>query len=133
MIDPSELLCFMFATCLFRVDACLSHVRLPVCPFWAPVYLLLTPVCLVLQADASLELEQRQFDQASLDYVCLLQEVQQRKKFEFVETVSVKAAGVYERVAKFVASLLSVEGGSGFDRSESFVTGKLHCANGRLL
>ena len=60
----------------------------------------LTPCCRILtpfadswllpfQADASLEQEQRQFDQASLDYVCLLQEVQQRKKFEFVETVGI--------------------------------------------
>ncbi|XP_043224068.1 rho GTPase-activating protein 26-like isoform X1 [Amphibalanus amphitrite] len=40
-----------------------------------------------LREDALLEQEQRQFDQASLDYVCLLQEVQQRKKFEFVETL----------------------------------------------
>lgn len=40
-----------------------------------------------LQADASLEMEQRHFCQASLEYVFLLQEVQERKKFEFVETV----------------------------------------------
>ncbi len=42
---------------------------------------------LFLQADASLEMEQRHFCQASLEYVFLLQEVQERKKFEFVETV----------------------------------------------
>ena len=41
-----------------------------------------------LQADASVEMEQRYFAQASLEYVFLLQEVQERKKFEFVETVS---------------------------------------------
>ena len=40
------------------------------------------------QADASVEMEQRHFVHASLDYVFLLQEVQERKKFEFVETVS---------------------------------------------
>ena len=33
-------------------------------------------------------MERRYFVQASLDYVCMLQEVQERKKFEFVETVS---------------------------------------------
>lgn len=31
---------------------------------------------------------ERHFSQASLEYVFLLQEVQERKKFEFVETVS---------------------------------------------
>ncbi|KAG7171020.1 Rho GTPase-activating protein 10-like [Homarus americanus] len=39
------------------------------------------------QADASVEMEQRHFVHASLDYVFLLQEVQERKKFEFVETL----------------------------------------------
>ncbi|KAK7602050.1 hypothetical protein V9T40_009491 [Parthenolecanium corni] len=39
------------------------------------------------EADASLEMEQRHFCQASLEYVFLLQEVQERKKFEFVETL----------------------------------------------
>ena len=43
---------------------------------------------LLLQADASLELERRDFIRAGLEYVCLIQEVQERKKFEFVETVS---------------------------------------------
>lgn len=42
----------------------------------------------MFQADATLEMEQRHFCQASLEYVFLLQEVQERKKFEFVETVS---------------------------------------------
>ena len=40
-----------------------------------------------LQADATLEMEQRDFARAALEYVCLIQEVQERKKFEFVETV----------------------------------------------
>ena len=39
------------------------------------------------QADASLEMEHRDFIRAGLEYVCLIQEVQERKKFEFVETV----------------------------------------------
>ncbi|XP_037778389.1 rho GTPase-activating protein 26-like [Penaeus monodon] len=39
------------------------------------------------EADASVEMEQRHFVHASLDYVFLLQEVQERKKFEFVETL----------------------------------------------
>lgn len=34
-------------------------------------------------------MEQRAFHKASMDYVFRLQEVQERKKFEFVETVSV--------------------------------------------
>lgn len=40
-----------------------------------------------IQADAILEMEQRHFCQASLEYVFRLQEVHERKKFEFVETV----------------------------------------------
>ena len=32
-------------------------------------------------------MEQRDFARAALEYVCLIQEVQERKKFEFVETV----------------------------------------------
>ena len=42
----------------------------------------------LFQADATLEMEQRDFARAALEYVCLIQEVQERKKFEFVETVS---------------------------------------------
>ena len=45
-------------------------------------------VC-VVQADAALEMEGRHFYQASMQYVLLLQEVHERKKFEFVETVSI--------------------------------------------
>jgi hypothetical protein len=44
---------------------------------------------IVLQADATLVMEHRHFVSTSLGYVFLLQEVQERKKFEFVETVSV--------------------------------------------
>ena len=50
-----------------------------------------------IKADATLEMEQRDFIRAGLEYVCLIQEVQERKKFEFVETVSliVAALGIY--------------------------------------
>uniref|UniRef100_T1KVQ9 BAR domain-containing protein n=1 Tax=Tetranychus urticae TaxID=32264 RepID=T1KVQ9_TETUR len=41
------------------------------------------------EADATLLMEQRHFISASLEYVCKLQEVQERKKFEFVETVRI--------------------------------------------
>lgn len=40
-----------------------------------------------MQADVQLELAERSFTHASLDYVYRLQEVQERKKFEFVETL----------------------------------------------
>ncbi|KRY70616.1 Rho GTPase-activating protein 10 [Trichinella pseudospiralis] len=40
------------------------------------------------EADIALEAEQRQFYRASLDYVCVLQSVQERMKFEFVENLS---------------------------------------------
>lgn len=39
------------------------------------------------EADATLVMEQRHFVRASLEYVFLLQAVQERKKFEFVETL----------------------------------------------
>ena len=42
----------------------------------------------MFQADAALEMERIKFYQDSMKYVLLLQEVQERKKFEFVETVS---------------------------------------------
>ena len=35
-----------------------------------------------------MEMEHRDFVLAGLEYVCLIQEVQERKKFEFVEIVS---------------------------------------------
>lgn len=41
----------------------------------------------IQEADASLDLEQRHFVQASLDYVLRLQEVHESKKFEFVERI----------------------------------------------
>ena len=34
----------------------------------------------ILQADATLEMEQRDFARAALEYVCLIQEVQERKR-----------------------------------------------------
>jgi len=40
-----------------------------------------------VQADASLEMERKHFYQESMKYVLLLQAVQERKKFEFVEIV----------------------------------------------
>jgi len=40
-----------------------------------------------MQADASLEMERKHFYQESMKYVFLLQAVQERKKFEFVEIV----------------------------------------------
>ena len=42
----------------------------------------------VFQADAQVEMEKRGFYQASMKYVLKLQEVQEKKKFEFVEIVS---------------------------------------------
>lgn len=40
------------------------------------------------QADNQLQAEKRLFHQTALDYVVKLQEVNEKKKFEFVETVS---------------------------------------------
>lgn len=40
-----------------------------------------------LQADASVDMAERHFFTASMDYVYLIQEVHERKKFEFVETL----------------------------------------------
>ncbi|XP_025831780.1 rho GTPase-activating protein 26, partial [Agrilus planipennis] len=39
------------------------------------------------EADASVDMAERHFYNASMEYVCLIQEVQERKKFEFVETL----------------------------------------------
>lgn len=39
------------------------------------------------QADATVGMEKRHFCDASMQYVCLIQEVHERKKFEFVETL----------------------------------------------
>lgn len=41
----------------------------------------------VLQADAAMDMAERDFCQASLEYVFQLQAVQERKKFELVETL----------------------------------------------
>ena len=41
------------------------------------------------QADQLLQSEKRLFHQSALDYVVKLQEVNEKKKFEFVETVSI--------------------------------------------
>lgn len=40
------------------------------------------------EADATLDLEQRHFHQASLDYVDVLQTAQERMKFDFVELIT---------------------------------------------
>lgn len=40
------------------------------------------------QADATLDMEERELCQASMQYVFRLQELEELKKFEFVETVS---------------------------------------------
>lgn len=39
------------------------------------------------QADASVDMAERHFYMASMDYVVQIQEVHERKKFEFVETL----------------------------------------------
>ncbi|CAH0560204.1 unnamed protein product [Brassicogethes aeneus] len=39
------------------------------------------------EADASVDMAERHFYKASMEYVCLIQEVHERKKFEFVETL----------------------------------------------
>ena len=41
-----------------------------------------------MQADNSLQMEKKYFHQTALDYVFKLQEVNEKKKFEFVESVS---------------------------------------------
>lgn len=40
------------------------------------------------QADIQVEVMRQHFQEESLDYVCRLQEIQERKKFECVEPVS---------------------------------------------
>ena len=42
-----------------------------------------------LQADESVDQERKGFCRESMDYVLMLQEVQERKKFEFVELVGI--------------------------------------------
>lgn len=46
-------------------------------------------IFVVFQADATLDMERRGFYEQSMKYVLQLQEVQERKKFEFVEIVSI--------------------------------------------
>ncbi|XP_015923916.1 rho GTPase-activating protein 26 [Parasteatoda tepidariorum] len=46
------------------------------------------------EADATLEMEQRHFFQASLEYASLLMKIQEKKKFEFVETILSFMAGL---------------------------------------
>ena len=41
----------------------------------------------LFQADANLQIQTKKFREETLDYVFLLQQVQERKKFDFVETV----------------------------------------------
>ena len=54
-----------------------------------PGYLIINWICrLHTQADSQLQNEKRSFHQTALDYVVKLQEVNEKKKFEFVETVS---------------------------------------------
>lgn len=45
-------------------------------------------VCSPPQADIQVETMRNHFQEESLDYVCKLQEIQERKKFECVEPVS---------------------------------------------
>ncbi len=42
----------------------------------------------LFQADANLQIQTKKFREETLDYVFLLQQVQERKKFDFVETVN---------------------------------------------
>lgn len=45
-------------------------------------------VLVLMQADLQVEQNRQHFYELSLEYVCKLQEIQERKKFEFVEPVS---------------------------------------------
>ncbi|KAJ8934274.1 hypothetical protein NQ318_005594 [Aromia moschata] len=47
----------------------------------------MTPDMVDISADASVDMAERHFYAASMDYVYLIQEVHERKKFEFVETL----------------------------------------------
>ena len=46
----------------------------------------------LFQEDTKVQFERRNFYESSMEYVLVLQEVQERKKFEFVETVSASPA-----------------------------------------
>lgn len=49
-------------------------------------------VVVFTQADLQVEQTRQHFYELSLEYVCKLQEIQERKKFEFVEPVSSRAS-----------------------------------------
>lgn len=53
------------------------------------------------QADIQVETMRQHFQEESLDYVCKLQEIQERKKFECVEPVSVQARALVWLVFHF--------------------------------
>ena len=64
------------------------------------------------QADSQLQTDKRLFHQTALDYVVKLQEVNEKKKFEFVETVSMSLKlscllHVYEQKIKFGSHVLN--------------------------
>lgn len=42
------------------------------------------------EADANLQMQTKKFREETLEYVFLLQQVQERKKFDFVETVKIR-------------------------------------------
>lgn len=48
-------------------------------------------VVVLIQADLQVEQTRQHFYELCLEYVCKLQEIQERKKFEFVEPVSSRA------------------------------------------
>lgn len=48
---------------------------------------------ILTQADIQVEQNRQHFYELSLEYVCKLQEIQERKKFEFVEPVSIIVGG----------------------------------------
>lgn len=74
------------------LDVAVSHTTGCGCSICGHVwrrYRFVDAVSRLLQAFAVLEMEKRHFFKASLEYVLMLQKVQERKKTEFVETVSV--------------------------------------------
>ncbi len=52
-------------------------------------YYLFNLIYCISQADANLQMQTKKFREETLEYVFLLQQVQERKKFDFVETVNV--------------------------------------------
>lgn len=64
------------------------HLLVWLFPFVLDIWLTHLMCCLHTQADTQLQNEKRSFHQTALDYVVKLQEVNEKKKFEFVETVS---------------------------------------------